>query len=98
MFEVCDCHVCSPRSEALTRCEVALQRIREEVGRAIAKYPPFNSAHEGYSVLAEEVDELWDHVKVKQGQRDVPAMIKEATQVAAMAIRFIVDMEDRGQR
>ncbi len=36
-----------------------------EVGRARDKYPPFNSAHEGYAVLYEEVDKLWDHVKVK---------------------------------
>lgn len=51
-----------------------------------------NSAHEGYAVLAEEVDELWDHVKVKQGKRDIPEMTYEAVQVAAMALRFIVDV------
>jgi hypothetical protein len=51
-----------------------------------------NSAHEGFAVLAEEVDELWDHVKVKQGKRDVPEMVYEAVQVAAMALRFIIDV------
>jgi hypothetical protein len=51
-----------------------------------------NSAHEGYAVLAEEVDELWDHVKVKQGKRDIPEMAYEAVQVAAMALRFIIDV------
>jgi hypothetical protein len=51
-----------------------------------------NSAHEGYAVLAEEVDELWDHVKVQQGKRDVVEMTYEAVQVAAMALRFIVDV------
>ncbi len=55
-------------------------------------WPAMNSAHEGYAVLAEEVDELWDHVKVRQGQRDVHEMAYEAVQVAAMALRFIIDV------
>lgn len=65
--------------------------VVDEVETATSKYPPMNSAHEGYAVLDEEVDELWDHVKVKQGKRDVDAMRKEAIQIAAMAIRFAVD-------
>lgn len=55
-------------------------------------YPNFHSAHEGFAILKEEVDELWEHVKVKQGKRNVKAMRKEAVQVAAMAIRFILDV------
>lgn len=70
-----------------------------EALRALANYPAFNSAHEGYAVLLEEVDELWEHVKVKQGKRDVVGMRKEAIQVAAMAIRFAAELGDeRGQR
>ncbi len=73
--------------------------VTEEVHGAMTAYPPFNSAHEGFAILAEEVDELWDHVKVKQGARDIDAMRKEAIQVAAMAIRFAVDLchDERGQ-
>ena len=48
----------------------------------------FNSAHEGYSVLLEEVDELKAHVWMKQKNRDIAAMRKEAIEVAAMAIKF----------
>lgn len=55
-------------------------------------YPKFNSAHEGFSVLAEEVDELWDHVKTNQKRRDIEAMRKEAIQVAAMAMRFALEI------
>lgn len=79
---------------------VALLEIDAEAQRASAKFPPFNSAHEGYAVLLEEVDELWQHVKVKQGRRDCAAMRAEAIQVAAMALRFVVDLGDdeRGQR
>lgn len=56
-----------------------------------------SSAHEAYGVLLEEVDELWDHVKTKQSKRDLDAMRKEAIQVAAMAIRFVVDVIDEGK-
>lgn len=74
-----------------SRAEMALSQITMELGRAM-KWPPMNSAHEGYAVLAEEVDELWEHVKVRQGERDIPEMAYEAVQVAAMALRFIIDV------
>lgn len=69
-----------------------LNEISDELDRALKTFPPFNSAHEGYSVLAEEVDELWEHVKVKQKNRDAEAMQKEAIQIAAMAIRFALEV------
>jgi hypothetical protein len=67
---------------------------------ASEKWPPFNSAHEGYAVLLEEVDELKAHVWTNQKRRDLEAMRKEAIQVAAMAIRFIKDIcnEERGRK
>lgn len=65
--------------------------VLEELKRA-SKWPPMNSAHEGYAVLLEEVDELWDHVKTQQGKRVVAEMTYEAVQVAAMALRFLVDV------
>lgn len=78
-----------------------LSDIREEVLSAMTKFPPFSSAHEGYAVLDEERDELWEHVRGKQGGgRDVEAMRQEAIQVAAMALRFVHDICDgnRGQK
>ena len=68
------------------------EEVMGEVQYAITMYPKFNSCHEGFSVLKEEVDELWDEVKVKQGKRSREALRKEALQVAAMAIRFIHDL------
>lgn len=70
----------------------ALSEVTEEIYAAVSSYPPFNSAHEGMGVLREEVDELWDEVKVKQGKRDIAAMRHEACQVAAMAIRFMAEI------
>lgn len=56
------------------------------------KFPAFNSAHEGYSVILEELDELKAHVWANQKARDWDAMQKEAIQVAAMAMRFAIDV------
>jgi hypothetical protein len=69
-----------------------------ELWRARRQHPqPFNSAHEGYAVLLEEVDEL--KAEVWNRKRDPKALLKEAVQVAAMAQRFIEDViVARGQR
>lgn len=67
--------------------DFALAQIRDEVERATRKFPPFNSAHEGFAVLHEEVDELWDEVKANQPGRQR----EEAIQVGAMAVRFLMD-------
>lgn len=77
-----------------------LREITKEHAEAADRWPPMNSAHEGYAVLAEEMDELWQHVKTKQSKRDLSAMKKEAIQVAAMALRFAMDVcnETRGRK
>lgn len=63
-----------------------------EVMQAMDNWPKFNSAHEGFAVLKEEVDELWDQVKLNQKKRDHLEMRKEAIQVAAMAMRFVLEI------
>lgn len=71
----------------------ATEAVLAEFSRATRLFPErSNSAHEAYAVLAEEVDELWDEVKGKTGKRSVEDLRKEAVQVAAMALRFIVDV------
>ena len=65
----------------------------------MATFPPFNTAHEGYAVLLEEVDELWAEIKKKQGSEGRPEAIrKEAVQVAAMALRLILDTTDPSKK
>ncbi len=80
--------------------EAAVDAI-SEVERATITlgFPPFNSAHEGFAILLEEVDELKAHVWVNQKRRDLPAMRKEAIQVAAMALRFAAEVcgEEKGR-
>lgn len=69
-----------------------LHRIALEVEKARSKFPAFHSPHEGYAVIAEELDELWEHAKKNTGASD-KAMV-EAIQVAAMAVRYILDLND----
>jgi len=68
-----------------------LFEIQAEYLTASVKFPEFNTAHEGYAVILEELDELWDEVKRNPEARIREAMRKEAIQVAAMALRFIID-------
>jgi hypothetical protein len=68
---------------------MAFDDIVKELDRATKKFGPMRSAHEGYAILKEEVDELWDDVKANA---PVSQMRTEAVQVAAMAIRFIMDV------
>ncbi len=79
-----------------TEDELLAGEILAELRRARAKHPrAFNSSHEGWAVLREEVDELWDEVKNQTEERSYARMRKEAVQIAAMALRFIEDVCDR---
>ncbi len=69
-----------------------LEEIKAEYDRATELYGSFNSAHEGYAVLLEEVEELWDEVKKSPKKREPQKMREEAIQVAAMAMRFLNDV------
>jgi len=63
-----------------------------EFYKAREKFAPFNSAHEGYAVIKEELDELWDEIKKKSEQRSPATMRGEAIQIGAMALAFIIDL------
>lgn len=70
---------------------IADELVRE-YHRARAKFAPMNSPHEGYGVLLEEMDELWDEVRAHD--HDKTKLRAEAIQVGAMALRFIHDVCD----
>jgi len=69
-----------------------MDAILKEFSTASLKYGKFASAHEGYAIIHEELDELWDEVKKNGATREGKLMTREAMQVAAMAMRFMVDM------
>ena len=68
-----------------------LSDVQSEFGRAAVSNPPHNSYHEGWAVLLEEMDELWDEIKKNPSNRDSDLIRAEAIQVAAMAVRLIHD-------
>ena len=63
--------------------------VAAEVNRAISLHSPMHSYHEGYAVILEELEELFDEIKCKKP--DPQKVREEALQVAAMADRFVVD-------
>lgn len=69
-----------------------LKMVKIELAHTDADKPKFHSTHEGYAVLKEEVDELWDEIKVSKSYNANMLMVKEAVQVAAMAIKFIENL------
>jgi CO dehydrogenase/acetyl-CoA synthase beta subunit len=80
---------------SMDQIDQILFRVRHEVVRARKKHAPMHSPHEGYAVLQEEVDELWEEIKADEG-REVNAM-NEAVQIAAMAVRYVLDLQPNPQ-
>jgi hypothetical protein len=67
-----------------------LNKIYSEYKRANSIYPFFNSLHEGYAILREEVEELWDEIKKKPSKISPNRINEEAIQVSAMAMKIII--------
>lgn len=71
-----------------------LHEVRTELERAVHKFQrPQSSPHEGYGVLAEEVHEFFLEVIANDNAK----ARKELIQVAAMAVRTILEVYDRVQ-
>jgi NTP pyrophosphatase (non-canonical NTP hydrolase) len=68
-----------------------IEEVLTEINKAKLKHgtAPFNSTHEGYAVLLEEVEELWQEIKSDNRSGN---MRKEAIQVAAMILRFLAEL------
>lgn len=67
--------------------------VFEEVLRAKTLFPAdFTNQHEGYAVILEELEELWDEVKKNGRFYDLTRQKKEAIQCAAMCIRFATEL------
>lgn len=84
-----------PVNVEIAKVENTFSAIFEAYNKARAKHAPMRGPHEGYAVLLEEVDELWDEVKCWQPYPSIErqlAMRKEALHVAAMALAFLVEV------
>lgn len=79
--------------------ELVLSDVEHELNNAMAAHGSMKSRHEAYAVIAEEVDEFWDEVKKNPVKMTLPEfdkyqadMRKELVQIAAMAVRAIIDL------
>jgi hypothetical protein len=61
------------------------QELIDEYYFSLKKHKEFNSTHEGYAVIKEELEELWDEVK----KDDYVNCRKEVVQLGAMALKFL---------
>ena len=68
----------------------ALRDIENEHSKAHYENGPLNSLHEGYGLLVEEVDELFDEIKRSPRNRHPANIRHEAAQVAAMALAIML--------
>lgn len=72
-----------------------LTEVAFELEQATKTHGPLNSAHEAYAVMLEEVEEFWAEVKLKRNLRSKDRMRNELVQVAAMALRTIIDVVEK---
>ena len=72
--------------------EKILKDIMEKVEKINGKHPTYNSPHEAYAILLEEVDEVWDEVKIKD--QNYTRMYNEVSDVACVCIRFMKFLEE----
>ncbi len=81
------------REERQPAIDDALALVNAEIEDAYKKFPRSSaSAHEAFAILLEEADELKAEVWKGPKTRDYEKMQKEAVQVAAMAVRLILDV------
>lgn len=66
--------------------------IRDELVDARRAFPAMRSYHEGYAIIKEKLDELWDEIKKHPSPERDRAIASEIIQVAAMARRFAEDL------
>ena len=68
----------------------ALKAINDTLDKANIIYPEtFNSLHEGFAILKEEVDELWEAIIKKKDNWQIR---EEAAQTAAIAIKLLISI------
>jgi len=78
----------------VTPLTAAVNDVVNEYKNATLNYGPFASYHEGYAIMAEELEELWAEIKKKPSERDEGKLRAESKQCAAMALRFMIDLTE----
>lgn len=91
------------RAKKLARCRMVKdltkisQEIMREAVRARDRYSPYNSLHEAYAVLKEEIEEFWTEVKKRPNNRFKKSIRKEVIQIGAVSMLILMDLLDGDQ-
>lgn len=80
----------TPDPKLYMRIDMLMEEIKVELVKSMTKHAPMHSPHEGSSVIREELEELWEHVMADTGR--TPEARKEAMQLAAMGMRYVLDL------
>jgi len=63
--------------------------VKRELLKSNKKHDPvFNTPHEGWAVLKEELEEVWEEIK----KDDIIEIQKESYQLAAMAVKLLYSL------
>lgn len=81
-----------PDAATVRQFELAMIELGREIERAEELHKPYNSHHEAYAVILEELEEYWQEVKKKYRLRRPAEMRGELLQVAATAIRTVAHL------
>jgi hypothetical protein len=66
--------------------------VTSELQNARRHHAAINSLHEGWAVIYEELDELWDIARMRKEDRNRGDVLKELIQIAAMCQRTAEDL------
>ena len=69
-----------------------LYEVQQELVRAERHGKEFASLHEAYSVILEELDEVWDITRQKRRDRSDEHLTKELIQLGAMVLKAYKSM------
>lgn len=75
---------CVPKEDLTDHSIKSLQAM---LVREFHDHPPIASQHEGFALLQERMETLWDAIK----RRERAEAVAEAFSVAAVAMRFVIE-------
>lgn len=76
----------------VTRIGKAIKAMIAEYNLALMHNLPLHNTYEGWAVLKQKLDELWEEVKLGETGHSREVLRKEAAELGAATMRFIIDL------
>jgi hypothetical protein len=80
-------------AQRLVDLDHAIADARKLASRNVARFRPFSSPHELYGVLAEEMAELFDEVRMREDRRSLQRLRAELIDIAVVALRGAAEVQ-----